>query len=141
MAETFKFTIITPDGEFYNKQVERITIATTEGDMGILFDHAPTTVALTSGPILILKDGKELKGVVHGGFAEIKEEQVILLPDAAEWPEEIDIERAQRAKERALKILESRHLDEYDPETIARAEASRARAVTRLTVMEWVDKN
>ncbi len=141
MAETFKFTIITPDGEFYNKQVERISIVTTEGDMGILYDHTPTTIALSTGAIVIVKDGKEMRGVIHGGFAEIKEDQVILLPDAAEWPEAIDIERAERAKERALKILESRHLNEFDEETIAKAEASHARAVTRLDVQNWVDHN
>lgn len=141
MAETFKFTIITPDGEFYNKQVERISIVTAEGEMGILYDHTPTTVALSTGAIVIVKDGKEMRGVIHGGFAEILEEQVILLPDAAEWPEAIDIERAERAKERALKILESRHLDEFDEETIAKAEASHARAVTRLDVQNWVDHN
>lgn len=141
MAETFKFTIITPDGEFYNKQVEQVTIATTEGEMGILYDHMPTTVALSTGPILIIKDGKEHKGVVHGGFAEIKEEQVILLPDAAEWPEAIDLDRAKKAKEKALKILESRHLDEIDEDTIRDAEAKHARAVTRLEVRDWVDHN
>lgn len=141
MAETFKFTIVTPDGEFYNKQVDQITIVTTEGEMGILFDHTPTTVALSTGPIVIKQDGKVLKGVLHGGFAEIKEDQVILLPDAAEWPEAIDLERARVAKERALKILESRHLEDIDAEIIAQAEASHARAITRLDVAEWVDKN
>jgi len=141
MAETFKFTIVTPDGEFYNKQVEQVTITTTEGDMGILYDHTPTTVALSTGPIIIKKDGETLKGVIHGGFAEIKEDQVILLPDAAEWPEAIDLERARAAKERALKILESRHLEDIDAEMIAQAEASHARAITRLDVAEWYDKN
>ncbi len=141
MAETFKFTIITPDGEFYDKQVDRIVIYTTEGVMGILHDHAPTTVALSSGPIEIVREGKVLKGVVHGGFAEIKENQVILLPDAAEWPAEIDIERAQKAKERALKILESRHIDEIDEATLQDAQAAHARAITRIDVAEWVDKN
>ncbi len=141
MAKTFKFTIVTPDGEFYNKQVDRVTIATAEGEMGVLFDHTPTTVALSTGPIVIRQEGKDLKGVIHGGFAEIEEDQVILLPDAAEWPEAIDLERAERAKERALKILESRHLDEIDDETIQKAEDSHARAITRLDVAEWVDKN
>ena len=141
MADTFKFTIVTPDGEFYNKQVDSITIATSEGEMGIRFDHTPTTVALSTGPILIEKEGKTLRGVIHGGFAEIKEDQVILLPDAAEWPEAIDKVRAEAAKERALKVLESRHLDDIDAEIVARADASLARAVTRLEVMDWADKN
>lgn len=141
MADTFKFTIVTPDGEFYNKQVEAITITTSEGEMGIRFDHTPTTVALSTGPILIMKDGNEHRGVIHGGFAEIKEDQVILLPDAAEWPEEIDLVRAKAAKERALKVLESRHLDDIDAEIVKRAEDSLGRAVTRLEVMDWADKN
>jgi len=141
MADTFKFTIVTPDGEFYNKQVDQIVITTSEGEMGIRFDHTPTTVALSTGPIVIYKDDKIHRGVIHGGFAEIKEDQVILLPDAAEWPEAIDLVRAKAAKERALKVIESRHLDDIDAEIVIRADASLARAVTRLEVMDWVDKN
>jgi len=106
-----------------------------------MYDHASTTVALSTGAIVILKEGKEHKGFVHGGFAEIKEDQVILLPDAAEWPEEIDIERAKRAKEKALKVLESRHINEMDEETIRLAQEKKARAETRLMVQEWFDHN
>lgn len=132
---TFLFTIITPDGKFYDDQVEQVTIHTTEGDMGILYDHAPTTVALSTGICAIKKDGKEIRGLVHGGFTEIKETGVILLPDAAEWPHAIDIERAKRAKERAEKILESND----DAVNKDRAKKALERAVTRLEVMEWYD--
>ena len=72
MADTFKFTIVTPDGEFYNKQVEAITITTSEGEMGIRFDHTPTTVALSTGPILIMKDGKDDYSGMKGGGSSNK---------------------------------------------------------------------
>lgn len=139
MADTFKLSIVTPDGEFYNEPVEKIVISTTEGDLGVYFDHIPTTVTLSTGPCVISKDGKEIKGVVHGGFAEILEDQVILLPDAAEWPSEIDLGRAKLAKERAEKLLAEAH--ELDANKLLDAKTAHARAVTRIEVAEWVDKN
>lgn len=140
MADQFIFSIVTPDGEFYNSSVEKVTIRTTEGVIGILYDHSPTTVTLGTGPIEIVKDGRKLVGVIHGGFAKIGEEKVILLPDAAEWPEEIDVERARRAKQRALEILESESLYDTDPEKVRKAEWDHARAITRLDVESWVDR-
>lgn len=139
MAEMFKLSIVTPDGEFYNEPVEKIVISTTEGDLGVYFDHTPTTVTLSTGPCVIRKDGKEFKGVIHGGFAEILEDQVILLPDAAEWPEEIDLSRARLAKERAEKLLAEAH--QLDESALIDAKAAHARAITRIEVAEWVDKN
>jgi len=139
MAETFKLSIVTPDGEFYSEPVEKIIITTTEGDLGVFFDHTPTTVTLSTGPCVIKKDGKEFKGVIHGGFAEILEDEVILLPDAAEWPSEIDLGRAKLAKERAEKLLlEAHQLDEVK---LLDTKAAHARAITRIEVAEWVDKN
>lgn len=143
MANALKLHIITPDGEFYNEpdqSVERIIIKTTEGDMGILYDHIPTTVALASGPVVIVKDGKKMVGVIHGGFAEIKEDMVTLLSDAAEWPQEIDAERAKRAKKRAEEILAEIEYNE-NPEKFNDAKAAHERAISRLDILEWVDKN
>ena len=125
-----KLKIITPDGKFYDGEVKRVVIRTTEGEMGILDDHAPTTVALSTGTCTILTDDQEIKGLVHGGFTEIKERQVTLLPDAAEWPNEIDIERAKQAKKRAEDQL-------ADNKDHVEAKLALERAITRLEVMEW----
>jgi F-type H+-transporting ATPase subunit epsilon len=139
MAEMFKLSIVTPDGEFYNEPVEKIVISTTEGDLGVFFDHTPTTVTLSTGPCVIFKNGKEIRGVVHGGFAEILEDRVILLPDAAEWPSEIDLSRAKHAKERAEKLLAEAH--QLDEVKLLDTKAAHARAITRIDVAEWVDKD
>ncbi len=127
-----RLKIITPDGEFYDGDVKRVIIRTTEGEMGILDDHAPTTVALSTGTCSILTDEKEIRGVVHGGFTEITEGAVTLLPDAAEWPDDIDVERAKQAKKRAeAKLAEG--------EDVVEAKLALERAITRLDVMEWYD--
>lgn len=139
MADTFKLSIITPDGDFYKESVEKIVITTTEGDLGVYYDHIPTTVTLDTGACVITKDGKEFKGVIHGGFAEILEEEVIILPDAAEWPAGIDVGRAKMAKERAEKLLAQAH--ELDKVKLLDAQAAHARAITRIDVAEWVDNN
>ena len=132
--DIFRFTIITPEGEFYSEEVEQVVFRSTEGDIGVLNDHIPTTIGLGSGPCVITKEGKEIEGVVHGGFAEVKGDQVILLPDAAEWPDEIDVDRAKRAKERAEQTLEA--TTHHENFVIIEAKASLARAMARLQVVE-----
>ena len=136
MAQPFNLTIITPDHAFYNEEIEMVTIHTAVGEMGVLYDHTPTTVALDSGICTIKSSKGEYKGVIHGGFAEIREEEVILLPDAAEWPNDIDIERAKRAKERAEATLAKDH----DHEKKLKAEYALKRAETRLALARWQEE-
>lgn len=131
--QKFLFTIITPEGEFYKDEIDFLIFRSTEGDMGVLAGHIAVTAVLTSGPVVITKDGNERKAVVHGGFIKVQEKEVIMLPDAAEWPEEIDLERAQAAKERALKRIEDRHQDEVN---IERANAALARALMRIEMAQ-----
>ncbi len=105
MASTFHLEIVTPDRKFYDDEVNMATVRTVEGDIGILRDHVPTVAPLSIGVIKIKKDGKIIKATCAGGFVSIDEDKATIITDAAEWPEEIDVERAESAMKRAEERL------------------------------------
>ncbi len=134
MAEnTFKLNIVTPDKAFYDGDVDRVMFKSTEGDLAVLFDHIPLTTTLSSGIAVIYKDKKEYPAVLHGGFAEIKEDSVSILSNAAEWPEDIDLDRAEASKERAEKRMNGGE-DKY---STTRIEASLSRAMARIDLIKY----
>jgi len=131
MAKTFRLKIISPTEVFYDGDVERIVVRGTEGEFAILPDHIPFTTTLALGTFSILfGDGTKKYGTLLGGIATIGSKETIILTDAAEWPEDIDIERAKEAKERALQHLKD---SKYDA---ARAEIALQRAVIRIGAKE-----
>ena len=134
MAEDRNFTlkIITPERVFYeDSEVTMVEFNTTEGEIGIYKKHVPTTVIISPGILTITKDDEVKEAALHAGFAEILEEQVTILAEIIEWPEEIDVERAEAAKHRAEERLHSK-----TPETdIARAETALQRAIARIEVL------
>jgi F-type H+-transporting ATPase subunit epsilon len=131
MAETFRLKIITPTGIFYDDDIKRIVVRGTEGEFAILPEHTPftTTLALSTFHILFKDDTKKL-GTLLGGLATINPNETIILTDAAEWPEDIDLERAKAAKERALKRLKDSDSD------MARAQVALQRAIVRINTKE-----
>ena len=132
MAEgnLFQVEIITPDRVFYTGEADFIEFATTSGEIGVYKNHIPMTTVLQPGVVTIHKDGEEKIAAVHAGFAEILGEKVTLLAELAEWPDEIDVERAKRALERAQQRLAS-HAAEVD---IKRAEFALHKALIRIDV-------
>ncbi|GAF21525.1 MULTISPECIES: F0F1 ATP synthase subunit epsilon [Shouchella] len=127
---TVQVSVVTPDGAVYSSDAELVVVKTTEGELGIKAKHIPLVSPLTVGRARFLKDGKEDQVSVSGGFIEVRPDQVTILAETAETPEQIDTERAEKAKNRAEKRLndDSAHIDK------ARAEAALMRAVTRLSV-------
>jgi F-type H+-transporting ATPase subunit epsilon len=107
-----------------------VILKTPEGEMGILKDHTPMVVAVSIGPIRIQKDGEWLEAVLSEGFMEIKQDKTVVLVDTAEWPNEIDINRAKAAKERAEERLQ-RQLSQAE---YVRSKAALAKAMARLRV-------
>lgn len=77
--------IVTPEREFYADAVDMLSFKSSEGYMGVLYDHIPVITTLTSGTATFVVDGEELNAVLHNGFAEVGEEKVTILTDAAEW--------------------------------------------------------
>ena len=108
---TFTVKIITPEREFYNGEVEMIEFNTTEGEIGVYKNHIPLTTVLAPGIVTLHEEGGEKKAAVHAGFAEILGDEVTLLAEIAEWPDEIDVARAKAAEERAKERLNGKAAD------------------------------
>ena len=134
MAEGNKFdlSIITPERVFYNDQVDMVEYNTVEGEVGIYKGHIPMSMVVAPGILTITKDGESTNAALHAGFVEVLPDKVTILAEIVEWPNEIDVDRAEAAKERA----ESR-LSEAAPGTdMARADLALRRAVARINVIK-----
>lgn len=128
----FKLKIITPDRMFYEGEVAMVEFNTTEGEIGILKKHVPTTVIISPGILTITEENEKKEAALHEGFAEILQDEVVILAEVVEWPGEIDVARAERAKERAEERLRSK-----TPETdVLRAETALQRAMARIHVLK-----
>ena len=127
---TFKVKIICPDRVFYEGEAQMIEFTASEGDIGIYKNHIPMTTAIMPGVVKITQEEDVIKAAVHAGFAEILGDQVTLLAEIAEWPDEIDVERAQKAKERAEAYIANKGAD-ID---LARAEYALRKALVRLSI-------
>lgn len=133
MAELKKFRleVISPERIFYSGEVEMLELTTTEGEIGIYADHIPLTTIIAPGVMTITETGNQLKqAAVLEGFMEITQDKVTVLAQSCEWPDEIDIHRAQEAKARAERRLKS--TDENI--SMSRAELALRKSLTRLEV-------
>mgnify|MGYP003512115294 FL=1 len=132
MAEEnkFKVEIITPDRVFFTGEADMIEFNTGDGQIGVYKNHIPLTTVLEPGVVVIHNDDQQKVAAVHAGFAEILGEKVTLLAELAEWPEEIDVNRAEAAKQRAEDRIaaKSENLD------LKRAEYALHKALTRIDV-------
>ena len=128
MAEMFELKIIEPDGMFYEGQASFLEFASVMGEMGVYANHIPLTTILAPGVVKIHNDGQVKKAAVMGGFIEILKDRITVMAENAEWPDEIDVERAKAAKKRAEERLQKKDasLD------TARAEAALKRAMARI---------
>ncbi len=127
---TFTLDIVTPERKVYSGQVTFVGVKGYDGELGVMANHMPLVTPLKIGPVKIMAEGQPDQIVaVSGGFIEVRGKQVTILAEAAELPEEIDIDRALRAKERAEERL--RKKTEFDQK---RAEISLERAINRLKV-------
>ena len=124
----FEVKIITPDRNFYEGKASMIEFTTTEGDIGVYKHHIPLTTVLSPGIVTITEAEEKKRAAVHSGFAEILGDRVTLLAEIAEWPDEIDEERARAAEERAKERL-SHKIEDVD---VVRAEMSLRKALVRL---------
>ncbi|VBB09243.1 atp synthase ion epsilon subunit hydrolase cf1 synthesis chain hydrogen [Lucifera butyrica] len=135
MAKTIRLDIVTPERIVYSDNVNMVIARATDGDLGILPGHVPLIAGLSIWPLRILKDEGETEVSVCSGFIEVQPEKVTVLAGCAELPEEINVERAEEAKERAESRLKS-----ADGIDTVRAEAALRRAVVRLKVAEFKNK-
>ena len=134
MADNNLFTlrIITPDRVFFEGEVSMVEFNTTEGEIGIYKKHVPTTVIIRPGILTVTEEGGTKEAALHAGFVEILQDEVVVLAEIIEWPDEIDRSRAEAARERAEERLRTK-----TPETdILRAETALQRALARIHVIK-----
>lgn len=130
MADLFKLQIITPERKFYEGEASMVELTTTEGEIGVYRGHIPMTAIVAPGVLKIHEAGGIKEAALMSGFLEILPEKIVIMAEVAEWPEEIDINRAQEAKVRA-----ERRLKEQSGETdIVRAETALKKALVRISL-------
>ncbi|RLB06991.1 MAG: F0F1 ATP synthase subunit epsilon [Deltaproteobacteria bacterium] len=131
MAASFLLEVVTPNRLVLSQEVEEITAPGVEGEFGVLPGHTPFFTTLRVGEVMY-RAGKEQRYMaVTWGFVEVLPDRVTILAEAAELEDEIDVERATRAKERAEERL--KHLSPEDEEFYSSMGALQ-RAINRLTV-------
>jgi F-type H+-transporting ATPase subunit epsilon len=128
---TLQLEIVTPEGRTFNDAVESVVLPGSEGEMGILPQHAALLTQLKPGELRITQNGKVTELAVGEGFAEVTGEKVSVLTDMAVQESEIDEQKVQEAITRAETALKDKELGS---EEIAAAEASIARSVAALNL-------
>jgi F-type H+-transporting ATPase subunit epsilon len=126
-----RLEIVSPERLLLSEEVDEVTIPGSEGYLGILPGHLPLLTMLGIGILSYHRGGQKFSFAVSRGFAEVLPDRVIVMADSIERPQEIDLQRAREAKDRAEKRLHSK-----DPIDVERAMASLMRAVSRIQVVE-----
>ncbi|MGN0687957.1 MAG: ATP synthase F1 subunit epsilon [Oscillospiraceae bacterium] len=124
----FKLEIITPEKKFFDGETEQIVVRTTVGDVGILNGHEPYCAALGIGQMRIMFNGKFRHAATSGGIIKVNREKTVILVDSCEWADEIDVSRAETAKDKAEDRIKSAQSDRQ----IRMAEAKLKRALNRI---------
>lgn len=130
MADSFKLQVVTPDEMFYEGEASMVELTTTEGQIGVYANHIPLTAIVAPGVLSIHEASEVKKAALHAGFIEILPDHITILAEVVEWPDEIDVKRAEEARIRA-----ERRLKDNKAETdMVRAELALKRAMARLEV-------
>ena len=133
MAEnTFSLRVVTPERIFYEGEVEMVEFNTTEGEIGVYKNHVPMTVIISPGVLTITEPEGQKKAALHAGFVEILRDEVTVLAELVEWPDEIDLPRAESAGQRARERIAARG-DDVD---LDRAEMALKRAIARISTLK-----
>lgn len=127
-SRNFQLQIITPDRIFYEGDASMVEFNSVDGEMGVYKHHIPLTTVLAPGIVTITESEGQKEAAIHAGFVQILGEKVTFLAEVAEWPDEIDVSRAEAAKTRAEERLRSPG-NEID---VARAEIALKKALVRI---------
>lgn len=130
--KTQRLEIVTPQKKVFSEDVKFLVAPGTDGELGVLPEHAPLITSLNIGILRIEQEGKTIKVVLSGGFMEVRNSKVTVLATSAERAEKIDVARAEAAKQRAEQRLAAKS-SEID---VLRAELALKRALTRLKAVQ-----
>lgn len=138
MAENkLQLSIVTPERLVLSKDVDQVNIPGVEGDLGILYDHAPILTTMRAGPFsyeLIGEKGREtINMIVSGGYLEVTDNRVIVLAEAVEFLDEIDKERAKASLAKAEEALSNPDLSDDE---FTEAQDRLFRAIARIEPTE-----
>ncbi|MBM4761528.1 F0F1 ATP synthase subunit epsilon [Bacillus sp. B15-48] len=131
--KTVKVNVVTPDGPVYESDVEMVSTKAQTGELGILPGHIPMVAPLEIGAVRLKNGGNTDYVAVSGGFLEVRPDKVTVLAQTAERSEDIDLDRAVRAKERAEKRLREKQQENVD---FTRAELALRRAINRISIAQ-----
>ena len=115
-----KFKIVTPERTVYEAEIDQVTLPTQEGEITVLANHIPLISVLAPGELVARKNGEEIAMAVSGGMIEVRKNEITILADTAERAEEIDVKRAEEARERAEKLKDEKiRMDETEYAAVA----------------------
>ncbi len=127
----YRLDIVTPERTLFSGEVRHLSVPGTEGSFGVLTGHVPLLAAMKVGCLGFIQEGHgEFQVATSGGFVEVQREQVTVLAETAEFAAEIDVERAEAARDRALERL-SDNEHKFDE---VRAKLALNRALNRLKI-------
>jgi len=130
-APSFHVHVVTPYEQFFDGDAEMVIVTGSDGEYGVMAGHTPAVVALSAGEVRLLVDGTWRVAATSNGYAEIDRDHVTVVTTSAEWPEAIDVARAQRALDRATERI---HDPATAPEEVERSKVGVKRAQARLHV-------
>ncbi len=133
MENKLHFTLVTPEKNYVTDYVDQVNVPGVEGDMGILYDHAPLISTLRPGRLSYEKDGDVISLVVSHGYMEVTDNRVTVLAETAEFLSDIDSKRAADAKANAEQALAQGGLSQKEEEE---AHMKLFRAIARLESAE-----
>ena len=125
----FKLEIISPDSKFYEGDVLMAEYNTTEGEVGVYADHIPMTQIVAPGELIITEENDTKRAALMSGFVEITGQKITILAEVIEWPDKIDLRRAEEAKIRAERRIQNSSGKDID---LKRAELALKRALLRI---------
>jgi F-type H+-transporting ATPase subunit epsilon len=125
--------IVTPEKLAYADEVDSVVLPGSEGELGVLPHHAPLISTLGAGELRLRKGGQEESFAIVGGFLQVLPTKVVVMAETADMASEIDLERAQAARQRAEQALESGFVEGAD---LASARAALQAALIRIRVAE-----
>ena len=136
MAQQIALEVVTPTGAIVSEDVDIVNAPGYGGDFGVLANHAPFLSTIKIG-ILSYETGKKRENLmISGGFCEVSNNKITFLVESAEFGNQIDVERAMKAKERAEKRLTKAAAND-ESVNVARAEAALQRSIARLKASKF----
>jgi len=125
--------IVTPERRAFEGDVDEVIVPGSEGEMGILPHHAPLISLLGEGVLRLKRGEEEQEFAIFGGFLQVRPDRVVVLAEMADLASEIDLERAERARREAERVIEGGFVE---PADLASARAALQRALIRIRLAE-----